>query len=270
MWDFNKLIYKGESFLMLEATPFLEFFGIHTAFVRDNFEIFYFVYIVLIFLFLFGIGKRFTVLLLFISVEVVQNLAWLTLNGGDNILKFAVLYFIFIDSYSKYSIKPFKHKNEFSKQLTNLLSNLAGYSLCIHFSLVYFLSALHKINADVWFNGVATYYVLGSERFQGTPWNQLLVKNGIFVTITTYGTVLLELLFPFLVWNKRLKFICILSAASLHLGIAIFMMLYDFQILFLLLLGFFITNNEWKHVIEIVNNKYGNVKVRLLNLALKK
>ena len=97
MWDFNKLIYKGESFLMLEATPFIEFFGIHTAFVRDNFEIFYFVYIVLILLFLFGIGKRFTVLLLFICVEVVQNLAWLTLNGGDNILKFAVLYFIFID-----------------------------------------------------------------------------------------------------------------------------------------------------------------------------
>ncbi|CAL2108436.1 HTTM domain-containing protein [Tenacibaculum sp. 190524A02b] len=270
MWRFNDLVYKGKSFLEPGGAPFLEYFNINTVAVRANFDIFYTIYIILILLFMFGVGKRLTALLLFISIEVIQNLAWLTLNGGDNILKFAILYFIFIDSYNKYSLKPLKYKTEFSEQVANLLSNLAGYSLCIHFCLVYFISAIHKINAEVWFNGIATYYVLGSERFQGTPWNSLLVKNGVFVTLSTYGTILVELLFPFLVWNKKLKFIMLFLAMSLHFGIGIFMMLYDFQILFILILGFFITNNEWKYIFETIDNKYELYKENVLKLAIKK
>ena len=199
----------------------------------------------LIILFLLGIGKRITPLLLFFTLGVIQTLSWLTLNGGDNILKFVILYFVFIDSYSKFSIIKYKEKNE---KLANLLSNLGGYSLCFHFCLVYFISAIHKINADVWFNGVATYYILASERFQGTPWNVNLVQNGFFVTITTYGTIIIELFFPFLIWNKKLKFYLLALAFSLHFGIAVFMMLYDFQILFIVLLGFFITNEEWQEM----------------------
>lgn len=254
MWNFNEVIYKGTSFVTPEISPFLEFFNISTLWIREYFYIFYFIYILLIILFLFGIGKRVTVFMLFICIEIVQNLAWLTLNGGDNILKFAVLYMIFIDSYDKFSLKKLNNKSEFSKQLSIFLSNIGGYSLCIHFCLVYFISAVHKINADVWFNGIATYYVLGSERFQGTPLNMILVKNGTFVTLTTYGTIFIELFFPFLVWNRHLKYYMILLAIMLHIGIGIFMMLYDFQILFIIILGFFISNNEWKHIIQKIKS----------------
>ncbi|CAM1343865.1 hypothetical protein [Tenacibaculum amylolyticum] len=260
MWQFNDIIYKGNSFAYPNLSPFLETFNINTHLVRENFNVFYSIYILLILLFLLGIGKRITVFFLFICIEITQNLAWITLNGGDNILKFAILYFIFIDSYSKYSITPLKYKSEYSRQIGNLLSNLGGYSLCFHFCLVYLVSALHKINADVWFNGVATYYILGSERFRGTPWNVALVKNGFFVTLTTYGAVIIELFFPFLVWNKRFKFLLLIAAALLHLGIAIFMMLYDFQILFILILGFFITNKEWTIIHQKISHNLYSLK----------
>lgn len=269
MWNFNDLLYRGNSFVFTEPAPFLEYFNISTSLIRDNFSVFYTFYILLIILFLFGIGKRMTVFFLFIFTEIIQNLAWLTLNGGDNILKFAILYFIFIDSYSKFSLKEFKHKSDFSKQLSNFLSNLGGYSLCIHLCLVYFISAIHKIHADVWFNGIATYYVLASERFQGTQWNIPLVKNGFFVTLTTYGTLFIELFFPFLVWNKRFKFIMILMAISLHLGIGVFMMLYDFQILFIVILGFFITNEEWKSIVDNLNKSYFLMKSKMPYLKIK-
>lgn len=142
-------------------------------------------------------------------------------------------------------------KNKKNKsELSNLLSNLGGYSVCLHFCLIYFISAINKIHADVWFNGIATYYILASERFQGTPWNLSIVQNGFFVTITTYGTILIELLFPFLVWYKSIKYYMLFFAFSLHLGIAIFMMLYDFQILFILVLGFFISNDEWQQIVS--------------------
>ncbi|MBT8243895.1 HTTM domain-containing protein [Winogradskyella sp.] len=263
MWEFNGIIYESNSFLIPEISPYLNFFSIDILFFREYFYVFYSIYILLIFLFLFGIGKRITPLLLFLSLGVIQTLSWLTLNGGDNILKFIILYFVFIDSYSKFSL--FKNKKSKNKKLSNLLSNLGGYSLCFHFCLIYFISAIHKIHADVWFNGIATYYILASERFQGTFLNTSLVQNGFFVTITTYGTIIIELFFPFLVWNKNLKFYMLFLAFSLHLGIAIFMMLYDFQILFIMILGFFISNEEWKQIMEKTKFLFAKVKTKFTN-----
>jgi len=268
MWEFNGLIYKRQSFLQPDIAPFLKYFHIETDVIRGNFDIFYGIYIILILLFLLGIGKKYTVILLFFCLEVIQNFAWLTLNGGDNLLKFVLLYFIFINSYSRFSLKAVTHKSDFSRKISTLLSNLAGYSLCFHFCLVYFISAIHKINADVWFNGVATYYVLGSERFQGTPWNIDLVKNGFFVTLSTYGTIFIELLFPFFVWIKKTRWIMLTLAISLHSGIAVFMMLYDFQILFILLLGFFLTKEDWIFLIQRVNSlvRFIQLKINLLKI----
>ena len=115
-----------------------------------------------------------------------------------------------------------------------------------------------------WFNGVATYYILISERFNGTPLNAQLVESGLFVTVTTYGTILIELAFPFLIWNKQIKFLLIILALCLHLGIAIFMMLYDFQILFIVILGFFITNREWEYFSNKLNKFMRSYKLRLI------
>ena len=256
-WKYLDLLYRGTSFLFPEESPFLNFFGIETNLVRENFEVFYFLYFIVILLFLFGIGKRFTAFILFIFVQIVQNLSWLTLNGGDNILKFLILYFVLIDSFHFFSIK--KTNSSQTDHLNNFASNLGYYSIIIHLGLIYFTSAFHKINADLWFNGVATYYVLGGDRFMGTSWNVPLIKNGYFVTFSTYGTIILELLFPFLVWYKSLKYLLIVCMLSLHAGIAIFMMLYDFQILFILSLGFFLSNKEWISITEFMKLKYSKL-----------
>ena len=258
MWEFNDIIYLNNSFLSLDVLPYLNFLNIDIQSIRNNFYLFYSIYILLIFLFLFGIGKRITPFLLFLSLGVIQTLSWFTLNGGDNILKFLVLYYVFIDSYDKFCL--LKSSNDDNNELTNFLSNLGGFSICIHICLVYFISAVHKIHADVWFNGVATYYILASERFQGTSLNTSLVQNGFFVTMSTYGTIIIELFFPFLIWNRNLKPFLILFAVSLHMGIAVFMMLYDFQILFIMILGFFISNDEWDQLIYLKNTKLKRIK----------
>lgn len=258
MWEFNDIIYLNNSFLSLDVLPYLNFLNIDIQSIRNNFYLFYSIYILLIFLFLFGIGKRITPFLLFLSLGVIQTLSWFTLNGGDNILKFLVLYYVFIDSYDKFCL--LKSRNDDNNELTNFLSNLGGFSICIHICLVYFISAVHKIHADVWFNGVATYYILASERFQGTSLNTNLVQNGFFVTMSTYGTIIIELFFPFLIWNRNLKPFLILFAVSLHMGIAVFMMLYDFQILFIMILGFFISNDEWDQLIYLKNTKLKRIK----------
>lgn len=253
MWDFNELFFEASSFLEPTNSFLLDFFNIDTAIVRNNFTTFYSCYIIIILLYILGIGKNYTALVLLFFLEVVQNLTWITLNGGDNIIKIVMIYMIFIDSFRYFTISK-GYKNETTNSYTNFLSNLAGYSICIHLCLIYFISAVHKINADVWFNGVATYYILAGERFIGTPWNIPLVKNGYFVTLSTYGTILIELLYPFLIWFRNTRKIFIISAIMLHTGIAIFMMLYDFQLVFILLQGFFLSNKFWVKVFQKILN----------------
>ncbi len=267
-YGFTDLLYTGKSFLISEPLPLLQYFGIESALLRDNFYVFLFIYIALIVCFLLGIGKRYTALGLFFCVELMQNMAWLTLNGGDNIIKFIILYFVFINSYSRFSMKPLAFRNEENEKLSNFLSNIAGYSICIHLCLIYFISAIHKINSEVWFNGVATYYILGSERFRGTGLNLALIKNGAFVTLSTYGTILIELIFPFWIWFKKTRNVMIALAISLHIGIGLFMMLYDFQIIFVLMQGFFLTNKEWVTISSKATDFLSQYKIRL-NTILK-
>jgi hypothetical protein len=259
----KELLYKGELFLTTNNSFILESIGISTSIIRENYNYFVLLFVMFTILYLFGVGKHFIGLIIYIFYDIFQNLNPVTLNGGDNILKFAILYMIVMNSYDYFSIQKFKFKNNEYQKTSNFISNLAGYSVCIHLGLAYFLSAIHKIHSDVWFNGVATYYTLSLERFQGTSFNLTLAKNALFVTISTYVTVLIELLHPFLVWVKNTKMILIISAILLHLSIAIFMMLYDFQLVFIFLQGFYLNNNE---VQKFILNPISNLKKIILKI----
>jgi hypothetical protein len=269
-WGFKDLLYMSKSFYSHEESLILSFLGIETWWLRDHFQFFYLFYIIVIIMYFFGIGRRITAIILYILYEVIQSLCPTIQNGGDNLLKFIILYMIFIDSYDYFSVKKDFIRNEEVTKFKNFLSNIFGFSICIHLCLAYFVSAIHKIHADVWFNGVATYYTLSLERFRGTSWNLTLVKNGLFVTLSTYATILIELFYPVLVWFDKTKKAMILLAIFLHIGIYIFMMIYDFQLVFIFVQGFFISNKSWLNLYsQLINNKqikniYGKITSNIL------
>lgn len=247
----KNLLYIGNEFYITNESFFLEVLSINTSFVRNNFNFFNVLYLVVIILYLFGVGKRITAFTLYIIFDIMQQLNPITLNGGDNLLKFILLYMVFINSYDYFSISKLNYKNSEHTKLSNFLSNLGILSIKLHLCLVYFLAGIHKINADVWFNGVATYYTLSLERFRGTSFNLKLAQNAFLVLISTYMTILIEISYPFLVWFKATRKTLIILAILLHLSISILMMLLDFQMVFILVQGFFFTDKE----ILLVMNK---------------
>lgn len=243
-WEFLPLLYTDAGYLEPMHKYISEFLILFDAsLVRDHIYIFFSVYILFLVLMLFGVGKNFTAIIVFLLYDITQKLCPQTLNGGDNFLRFILLYLAFADSFQYFSIS--KYENTRFYKLRCLTSNLAGISICMHLCLIYFISAIHKIHADVWFNGIATYYTFNLERFNGTPFNISLASNAMFVVFTTYGTLLLELLYPILIWNNALKKYLVPSAILLHADIGIFMMLYDFQLIFIFVQGFFIANRQW-------------------------
>lgn len=245
-WSFKGIIYAGDSFFLSENSDFFNFFGISQIFIRDNFSIFYFIYIICIVLHFFGIGKKIVAFALFFCFEILQNLCPAILNGGDNLLKFIMLYMIFANSYNYFCVNCKNHYEKKNILFDTFLSNLSVYAICFHVCFAYFISAIHKIHADLWFNGIATYYTLSLERFRGTNLNLILAKNAFFVTISTYYTMVIELFYPVLIWFDKTKFKIIILAILLHISIYVFMMIYDFQLVFIFAQGFFIKDKEFK------------------------
>lgn len=197
--------------------------------------------IILALLFGLGIGKNITALLLFFSMLLYFEPFLFIANGGDNLLYFILIYMIFTNSYKHLTITHRYRQNAVS----NFVSNLASISIMLHLCLIYFVSGVHKIHADVWLNGVATYYILQLERFN-SPINGYFTSNTFLIAFSTYYTLLFEMLFPFLVWNRRLRPIFLISGVLMHLGIYFTMMIYDFEILFIVIYGFFIPNEVWQ------------------------
>lgn len=243
----NKDLITDNTFLLgAPKDPLLQLLGIQQSTIFQNINIIISVILLLSILFAFGIFRYATPLLLFLSIEIIQRAYPFILNGGDNLLKFILLYMIFTDCYRYFTLNNSKEQEKDS--ISYFLNQISVLSIKIHLSLIYFVSALFKINAKVWFSGVATYYTLQIERFKGTEMNSSLARNGIFVTLSTYITLLWELLFPFLVWHKRGKYIVFAFGIAIHLGIYIFMMIHDFEILFMMCYGFFITDEELRKI----------------------
>jgi len=163
-------------------------------------------------------------------------------NGGDNLLGFIMLYLVFSNSYGYFAVKS--RFFALPEKVDNLLTNLSCFSIMAHLCLVYFFSAMGKINTSEWYKGVALYYTLVSERFGGTPFNVAMVKNAYLTALGTYFALLFQMAFPFLIWTRRMRTPLVIAGIGMHLSIYALMMIHDFAILFVFVYGLFFTNAE--------------------------
>ncbi|HVI46462.1 MAG TPA: HTTM domain-containing protein [Chitinophaga sp.] len=243
-WSLTNLLYKPESFFVPGLDGLFYFLGINQDWLRVHFDIIFIIYQILILLYALGIGKYITAIFLYAVFEIIQRLNANILNGGDNYLKFIILYMVFCNSYQYFSLTKIRQRNPFWSFASNLITNISIFNLKLHLCLIYFISGLAKAHSDVWYNGIANYYILQVERFQGTSINKILARNGFFVTISTYFTLVWELFFPILVWIKKLRIPLLLMGILLHIMIYIFLMIYDFEIIFIVVYGIFFTDEE--------------------------
>ncbi|WKX71456.1 HTTM domain-containing protein [Streptomyces sp. XD-27] len=88
--------------------------------------------------------------------------------------------------------------------------------------LIYATAGWYKVQGSRWQDGTALYYPLHLDYF--SPWPalaDLLVKSGIVVMVLTYGTVVIQVAFPFTVFHRKIKNVLIALMVLEHVGIAI-------------------------------------------------
>jgi len=93
----------------------------------------------------------------------------------------------------------------------------------IQMAALFFYSAVYKLHGDDWLNGDVLWVVFSHANFYSPILLSLFATHFWLVNVATYGTLLIEIAFPFLIWQRATRPYLLAAAIFLHLQIAIFM-----------------------------------------------
>ncbi|SHN79074.1 Predicted thiol-disulfide oxidoreductase YuxK, DCC family [Bradyrhizobium erythrophlei] len=104
----------------------------------------------------------------------------------------------------------------------------------IQMAVIFFYSAVSKLHADIWLNGDAVWIMFTSDDYYHSTMVSLLASHYWIGNLATYGTVLVEIAFPFLIWQPSTRPYLLAAAIILHLLFAFLMGLFYFSIVMIM------------------------------------
>ncbi|MFJ8028669.1 HTTM domain-containing protein [Streptomyces sp. NPDC096311] len=106
--------------------------------------------------------------------------------------------------------------------IANAVHNAALLVIMAEACLIYATAGWYKIQGSRWQDGTAVYYPLHLDYF--SPWpalSDLLASHGTIVMLVTYGTVAVQVAFPFTLINRRVKNVLLAAMMTEHAVIAV-------------------------------------------------
>jgi hypothetical protein len=214
--------------------------------------------------FTIGFCTRITAVLTWLGVLSYINRAQTTVFGVDTMQNLVVLYLMIGPSGAALSVdRLIKHYwatrrarrlhlplPEWSRPAPSVSANFAIRLLQINICLIYLVSGLSKLQGNYWWAGNAIWLTMADWEFspmQYKYYRAILAFLGghrwLFesvVTPLTIGSVVFEISFIFLVWQRRWRWFMVMLAAIFHLGIAFLMGLVPFSTMMLVMVGSFL------------------------------
>ncbi|MER8071790.1 HTTM domain-containing protein [Streptomyces sp. NPDC094034] len=106
--------------------------------------------------------------------------------------------------------------------VANLVHNAGLAVIMAEVCLVYATAGWYKIQGSRWQDGTALYYPLNLDYFSPLPdLSGLLATSGVMVMLLSYGTVIVQVAFPFTLFNRRVKNVLLVAMMLEHAGIAV-------------------------------------------------
>lgn len=173
--------------------------------------------------FTLGWKTRLCTALLFVLESSLLNRSLTTMNGEDVLFRMLLFYGMFAPLGCRLSLDRYLKKRRGDQETEDELPMIwAVRAMQINFVLVYAVSLGYKMVDDVvWWNGDALYLIVSDKMWNRWPWPEMFYAlDGLLSKLITYGTLLVEGAFIWLVWFDRPKLYVIGALAVLHLGIA--------------------------------------------------
>nr|WP_234313779.1 HTTM domain-containing protein [Streptomyces sp. NBRC 109706] len=109
-----------------------------------------------------------------------------------------------------------------SEMIANLVHNAALLVIMFEVCIIYATAGWYKIQGSRWQDGTAVYYPMELDYFNAWPeLSQLITGSGMLVLALTYGTVMVQVAFPFALLNRRAKNVLLVLMMGEHVGIAV-------------------------------------------------
>lgn len=115
--------------------------------------------------------------------------------------------------------------------------------LALQVSYIYLYAFGVKFRASGWHDGSAIYHTFASPGL--VEWPTEIHSKAILLGVA-WSTILIEMLFPILVWNKSLRPYCLVVGILFHAGIEITMRIPVFSILMMVTYAAYLTDDEIK------------------------
>jgi len=184
--------------------------------------ILYFIMIIFTLLLLIGKYTRFSAIIAFILLSSFHEKNTLILNSGDTLMRLMLFYIAISPSEKCLSLDSIKKRKNISFEEHKKWQQWYIWPrrlIQIQLALVYLFAFLPK-TGTTWMNGTAIYYFLANSHF--ARFNLEFLGNFIFlIQFMTYATLLIELLFPILVWFRATRKYMLIAGILLHSSILI-------------------------------------------------
>ncbi|NHI16200.1 HTTM domain-containing protein [Microbacterium excoecariae] len=183
-------------------------------------------------------------------------------DQGDNMYRIVLLILLFADPAARWSLDARRRqrggdKTVLPREISTLLHNLALVAMATQVFFVYVSGGLYKAGGSPWSGGYAVYNPLMTERFGTWPaLSELIVAWGPAVTIASWGSILLQIAFPFLLLARPTRIIGLIGIMSFHIGIGVLMGLPWFSLAMIGIDFIFIRDRTWRHVADRVRASY--------------
>ena len=99
----------------------------------------------------------------------------------------------------------------------------------IQMAVLFLVSGTNKLRGEEWVQGNAIWRVFVADDYHSGMLLDLLASQFWLVNVATYATILIEIAFPFLIWQRASGPYMLVAAIFLHLQFAVLMNLYFFS-----------------------------------------
>jgi hypothetical protein len=219
--------------------------------------------LVIMLCFTLGLCTRITAVLTWLAILSYINRGPTTVFGMDTIQNLVVFYLMIGPSGAALSLDRLIRRRlairrarqaherlpQWTRPAPTISANFAMRLLQVNVCMVYLVSGLSKLLGQSWWNGNAIWLTMANPEFSPLGYKyyiaflRLLGEHRwlyeIIVPSLTLGTLVFEISFVFLVWQRRFRWLVLASGVFLHVGIAFFMGLVPFSMMMLVALSAF-------------------------------
>jgi len=252
---FNHLIFDPIPYIDVEF-PMIPFFlclwAVIAAFVAIGYR------------YQFAVACNYIIWIIFVNFTPMQR----DFDGGFDLFMIGAGFFLLfmpgdkafsIDSLRRKLSTPFTHYSTYPKPTVSVLAYYLPIAICLGF--LYFDSAIHKMFAEHWRNGLGTWLPATQPYYVSAIDMSSMLNNKLLQNILGYTILIFQFTFIFFFARRQLRVVYLLIGLGLHLGITLSFNIYPFGLGMLSFYTLMVPFKWWRCIGQLATAKQPTLTV---------